>query len=469
MDCKLEGSGYSVAMPHGADTISLDGGNLRISFHRTIRVPDSSASKSLLPPDLENEATWIKFQAQNGRRYAIKVYAGGVNAVSGLPSSTAAPPGQQDYVFVAVPLGKNRTVEGQITGSEQFAGIQFEIVKGIVWKRFRVYCADGTVITLPVDDRENVDGLCRIISEKLGKTLEASDLYDRNKMVRLERSRNENLRETRLRNIGIVDSQNTSLLEELYRKEQHGYGYEFSHFTDFPNYAEPLMSWDSQLGLGAGGFIKQHIQKDTHSASAWDHSTRTVFNVQLISAQVFEEMTGFMAPAAPINAATYHKYNLSFFNIPEPPSTITGNFGKLKSLAHLSYIDWLDNDIVLAPASDSGEFRSVNEYRQKDDGERQRLTPVQTMLAPKGVQNLMSTREVNPRTETCNIQGGSAEGKSRERAYLVSSTTSQEGANTQVSDDDFYPDFDDEVEEIPGLPFGSSAQDVWSRIYSAGL
>jgi hypothetical protein len=91
------------------------------------------------------------------------------------------------------------------------------------------------------------------------------------------------------------------------------------------------------------------------------------------------------------------------------------------------------------------------------------------MLAPKGVQNLMSTREVNPRTETCNIQGGSAEGKSRERAYLVSSTTSQEGANTQVSDDDFYPDFDDEVEEIPGLPFGSSAQDVWSRIYSAGL
>lgn len=170
---------------------------------------------------LENEATWIKFQAQNGRRYAIKVYAGGVNAVSGLPSITAAPSGQQDYVvipeqrwldgiavkaglvrqFVAVPLGKNRTVEGQITGSEQFAGIQFEIVKGIVWKRFRVYCADGTVITLPVDDGENVDGLCRIISEKLGKTLEASDLYDRNKMVRLERSRNENLRETRLRNV----------------------------------------------------------------------------------------------------------------------------------------------------------------------------------------------------------------------------------------------------------------------------
>jgi capsule polysaccharide modification protein KpsS len=84
---------------------------------------------------LENEATWVKFQARYSRCYAIKVYAGGVNAVSGLPSITAAPPGQQDYVvipeqrwlddiavkaglvrqFVAVPLWKNRTVEGQIT------------------------------------------------------------------------------------------------------------------------------------------------------------------------------------------------------------------------------------------------------------------------------------------------------------------------------------------------------------------
>ncbi|KUL87537.1 hypothetical protein ZTR_04510 [Talaromyces verruculosus] len=432
---------------------------------------------------LENEATWIKFQARYGRCYAIKVYAGGVNAVSGLPSIIAAPPGQQDYVvipeqqwldgiavkaglvrqFVAVPLGKNRTVEGQITGSEQFAGIQFEIVQGIVWKRFRVYCVDGTEITVSVDDRGNVDGLCQVISEKLDKVLGANDLYDKDKLVRLGRSQNEKLRETRLKNIGIVDSHNTSLLEELYKKEQHVYGYETSHFTDFPKYAEPVMSSDSQLGLAAGGFIKQHIQKDTHPASTWDHSTRTVFNVQIISPQVFEEMTGFMAPAAPINAATYHKYNLSFFNIPEPPSTITGNFGKLKSLAHLTYINWRDKDIVLAPASDSGEFGSVNEHR-----ESQRLTPVQTMLAPKGVQNLMSRREVNSRTETRNIQEGSAEEKSRERGYLVSSTTSQESASTQVSDE-FYPDFDDEVEEIPGLPFGSSAQDVWSRIYFAGL
>lgn len=172
---------------------------------------------------IENEATWINFDSKFRRPYAIKVYAGGVNAVSGLPSTADAAPGQQDYVvipkqrwldgvavkaglvrqFVAVPLGENRTVEGQITGSERFGGIQFEVVKGIVWKYFRVYCDDQTVVTLSVDDRENVGGLCQIISEKLGKMLGASDLYDMNRMVRLGGLINESLRETRLMNVSV--------------------------------------------------------------------------------------------------------------------------------------------------------------------------------------------------------------------------------------------------------------------------
>lgn len=71
---------------------------------------------------------------------------------------------------------------------------------------------------------------------------------------------------------------------------------------------------------------------------------------------------------------------------------------------------------------------------------------------------------MNLRTETCNIQGGSAEGRGRERDYPVSSTTSQEGTDAPDSDD-FYPDFDDGVEELPDLHFGSSVQEVWSRIY----
>lgn len=60
--------------------------------------------------------------------------------------------------FVAVPLGKNRTVEGQVTGTERFGGIQFEVVRGNVWKQFQVHCDEHSVITVSLNDRENVDG-----------------------------------------------------------------------------------------------------------------------------------------------------------------------------------------------------------------------------------------------------------------------------------------------------------------------
>lgn len=175
---------------------------------------------------VENEATWINFESEDMRPYIIKVHAGGINAISGLASTADTALGQQDYVvipeqrwldgiaikaglvrqFVAVPLGKNRTIEGQIKGSEKFGGIQFEVVKGIVWKKFCVYCLDGTVITVSMDDRENVDGLCRKISKTLGKTLGARDLYDTRRVVRLERFVAESLRQTRVKDVSACQT-----------------------------------------------------------------------------------------------------------------------------------------------------------------------------------------------------------------------------------------------------------------------
>jgi len=184
-------------------------GDLDISFRRTVRVPDNQQI-SKLPPDLgkfplfqvkdyaskmpaemaakgglfmpmygksrsaesqksqknalitwlyrlDREAMWIKFKSE--RRYAIKVYVGAVNAVSGEPAvETAATrlrqrnkmsQGQsvQDYVvvpdqkwldgiatavgqvrqFVATPMGSAHSVEAQVTGEDVVGGIQFEI------------------------------------------------------------------------------------------------------------------------------------------------------------------------------------------------------------------------------------------------------------------------------------------------------------------------------------------------------
>ncbi|KAF7876494.1 hypothetical protein EAF04_001584 [Stromatinia cepivora] len=90
----------------------VSGGHIEISFHRTIRVPDDCNTHQL-PPDLGNfpifsidehaeklpvdlvrkggvfipifqrEALWIRFFTDNLTPFAIKVYVGGINAVSG--------------------------------------------------------------------------------------------------------------------------------------------------------------------------------------------------------------------------------------------------------------------------------------------------------------------------------------------------------------------------------------------------
>jgi len=101
---------------------------------------------------------WIRFKSK--QRYAIKIYVGGVNAVSGEPVLQTEAVAQcrrrekirlgqslQDYVvvpqqpwldgiataagevrqFVAMPMGSGYSVEAQVTGEEAVGGIQFEI------------------------------------------------------------------------------------------------------------------------------------------------------------------------------------------------------------------------------------------------------------------------------------------------------------------------------------------------------
>jgi hypothetical protein len=193
--------------PHTKVTSSVDIDDLRITFKRTIRVPDNDET-SALPPDmgdfplykvdsytdklplsmarkgglfipmyhkstlagaivkqntdfswLEREAMWIGFESS--RHYAIKIYVGGINVVSGEPSEPTLATSLrrrgliqqgksvQDYVvapyqqwldgiavepgkvrqFVAMPVGTGHSIEAQMTGEETTAGIQFEITR----------------------------------------------------------------------------------------------------------------------------------------------------------------------------------------------------------------------------------------------------------------------------------------------------------------------------------------------------
>ncbi|KAJ0159253.1 hypothetical protein CTA2_10058 [Colletotrichum tanaceti] len=174
--------GTSIGVSHGGRKDALS-----IQLNRTIRVPDNRDTNSLPPsmgafplfkvrdyahnmpasmaakggvffPMYQREAMWINFSA--AVPFAIKIYVGGVNAVSGFPMTENDQTREkrlrmldgdkqiQDYMvvpeqrwldgvvsedgkirqFVAQPKGSGFSVEFQVTGDEKVGGIQVELI-----------------------------------------------------------------------------------------------------------------------------------------------------------------------------------------------------------------------------------------------------------------------------------------------------------------------------------------------------
>ena len=147
-----------------------------IHFQRTLRIPDDNREYPLpaglgpfplfhvddfadtVPaswiehggvflPMYQSEAMWISFDMRRDYPFAIKIAAGKINAVSGEAWHNDLSDKPQDYVvlpeqpwldgfsigkglirqFVAMPLGEGYTAKGQITGKEEYGGLQFAI------------------------------------------------------------------------------------------------------------------------------------------------------------------------------------------------------------------------------------------------------------------------------------------------------------------------------------------------------
>lgn len=154
--------------------------NLHLRFQRTLRVPEDGKSYPLpayfgsyplldvetfshrLPlhmrkkgglfiPMFQREALSLDFgyaYQKSEEYFAIRIYAGSINAISGKEPQNQAGGGEQDYIvapkqrrldgflagkgvvkqFVAMPLGFGYSVEKQVTGTEFIGGLQLEII-----------------------------------------------------------------------------------------------------------------------------------------------------------------------------------------------------------------------------------------------------------------------------------------------------------------------------------------------------
>ena len=154
----------------------LIGRAFSVSFQRTLRIPDDAKTYPLPPglgtfpickvedyedrvpsswkehggvfiPMYQREALWLSFHGAYWRPNAVKIAVGKINALTGRRLHQGLNRTRQNYLvcpdqpwldginagkgyirqFIAMPLGMGYTVEGQITGKEEFGGIQITV------------------------------------------------------------------------------------------------------------------------------------------------------------------------------------------------------------------------------------------------------------------------------------------------------------------------------------------------------
>ncbi len=278
------------------------GRHFSVSFQRTLRIPDDGKVYPLPPglgrfpilkvadfqdrvpaswrehggvfiPMYQRESLWLYFNGAYWRSNAVKVGIGKINALSAKTWSQTLAAEDQDYMvvpdqpwidginagngyirqFVAMPLGMGYTVEGQLTGKEEFGGIQMIV-------------------------------------------------YD---------PRPGRFPETEPRGLA-----------------------EGSEICYCLRSAEP----SGEMGLGAGGRMKQKINPDQYGIETWDPTNYGRVFVHIVNSMMYREITGKEAPATPVTANEYSEHGLPWFDLyDEAKGDIApaGGFGQVKSVKEM--------------------------------------------------------------------------------------------------------------------------------------
>lgn len=70
-----------------------------------------------------------------------------------------------------------------------------------------------------------------------------------------------------------------------------------------------------EMGLEAGGRIKQKIYKDPYGIDVWDQRNRQTIYVYLINSEQYRAICGLEPPPTPVSAETYAEYGLPWFDL----------------------------------------------------------------------------------------------------------------------------------------------------------
>lgn len=317
--------------------VVLDGKTIRIGrhfsvcFRRTLRIPEDGKDYPLPPgfsrfpickvedyadkvpanwledggffiPMHQREALYLEFGGAAWRPAAAKIGIGKINAVTGDQWDETIRKHKQDYVivpdqhwldginsddgrvrqFVAMPLGEGYTVEEQITDESRFGGIQ-------------VVAFDPKTGVFPEEDP-------KVVAERKRREREREDartLFAQSTTLQMAKPS-----EGILHMAKPQDHHGALLAQPTHRGEP-------DYYRDVLSDLEAVAQ---EMGIAAGGKIRQEIVEDYYGAHTWDENCRGKVYIRIVNSVMFKLITGEDAPPSPISAKEYNDAGLPWFD-----------------------------------------------------------------------------------------------------------------------------------------------------------
>ena len=103
------------------------------------------------------------------------------------------------------------------------------------------------------------------------------------------------------------------------------------------------------MGLGAGGRMRQKIYPDEHGVDTWDQENTGRVYVHIVNSTGFREITGQEPPSTPVTARSYTQCGLPWFELYDEGK---GDLDPSKPLVGIKSIKEMDKEKGFAPQQD---------------------------------------------------------------------------------------------------------------------
>jgi hypothetical protein len=118
-----------------------------------------------------------------------------------------------------------------------------------------------------------------------------------------------------------------------------------------------------EMGLAAGGRMKQSVYPDPHGIDTWDQTNYARVYVHLVNSHMWTAITGEPMPSTPVTAQAYAEHNLPWFGLYDEHKC---DIAPSKTLEGVKSVKEMDAEKGFAPQQDDSSVHIPDHLVHKD-------------------------------------------------------------------------------------------------------